>query len=71
MDAAGAVKNGIGQPVLRKEDLRLLVGQGHYGTDITLPHQAHAVMVRSPHAHARLRAIDSTPRAPPPAWSRC
>jgi len=56
---AGAVPNGIGQPVQRKEDLRLLTGKGRYGTDITLPHQAHAVMLRSPHAHARIRKIDT------------
>lgn len=53
-----AVPNGIGQPVRRKEDLRLVTGKGCYATDITLPGQAHAAMVRSAFAHARIRSID-------------
>ena len=61
MDAAGAVPNGIGQPVQRKEDLRFLTGRGSYGDDLKLANLAHAVFVRSPHAHAAIRAID--PRA--------
>lgn len=66
MKGSGSVKNGIGQPVPRKEDLRLLTGQGRYGTDVSLPRQAHAVMVRSPHAHARIRSINiKTARAVP------
>ena len=55
-----AVKTGgIGQPVLRKEDLRLLTGQGRYTDDVNLPRQAYAVIVRSPHAHARIRGVDA------------
>ncbi|HUI96906.1 MAG TPA: xanthine dehydrogenase family protein molybdopterin-binding subunit [Xanthobacteraceae bacterium] len=50
---------GIGRPVRRKEDLRLVVGQGCYSDDVNLPGQAYAVMVRSPHAHARIRAIET------------
>jgi carbon-monoxide dehydrogenase large subunit len=49
---------GIGQPVRRKEDFRLLTGGGRFGDDIVLPRMTHAVFVRSPHAHARLRAVD-------------
>ena len=52
---------GIGQTVRRKEDLRLVTGKGCYTDDINLPGQAYAVMVRSPHAHARIRAIDVAP----------
>ena len=52
---------GIGQPVRRKEDLRLVTGNGSYTDDINLPGQAYALMVRSPHAHARIRAIDIAP----------
>jgi len=52
---------GIGQPVRRREDLRLVTGNGSYTDDINLPGQAYAVMVRSPHAHARIRAIDIAP----------
>jgi carbon-monoxide dehydrogenase large subunit len=50
--------NGIGQPVRRREDLRLLTGGGRYSDDINVPGQAYAVMVRSQHAHARIRSID-------------
>ena len=50
---------GIGQPVRRREDLRLLTGRGRYSDDVNVPGQAYAVMVRSPHAHARIRAIDT------------
>ena len=50
---------GIGQPVLRKEDLRLLRGRGRYTDDIALDGQAYAVMLRSPHAHARIAGIDT------------
>ncbi|MGH8702808.1 MAG: xanthine dehydrogenase family protein molybdopterin-binding subunit, partial [Burkholderiales bacterium] len=42
----------------RKEDLRLITGAGCFSDDVNLPGQAHAVMVRSPHAHARIRSID-------------
>ena len=51
---------GIGQPVRRKEDLRLLTGRGRYSDDLNLPGQAYAAMLRSPHAHARIRAIDTS-----------
>ncbi len=50
--------HGIGQPVRRKEDARLLTGQGRYGDDLALPRMAHAASVRSPHAHALIGAID-------------
>ena len=50
---------GIGRPVARKEDAELLTGQGRFSDDVELPGQAHAVMVRSPHAHARIRGIDT------------
>src|SRR5207302_929595 len=49
----------IGQPVRRVEDRRFLTGRGHYLDDIVRPRQAHAVMLRSPHAHARIPAIDA------------
>jgi aerobic carbon-monoxide dehydrogenase large subunit len=47
----------IGSDVRRKEDLRLVTGAGCFSDDVDLPGQAYAVMVRSPHAHARIRAI--------------
>jgi carbon-monoxide dehydrogenase large subunit len=48
---------GIGQPVRRREDLRLVRGAGRYTADENLPDQVYAVMLRSPHAHARIRSI--------------
>ena len=51
---------GIGQPVTRLEDPRLLRGQGRYINDVNLPGQAYLVYVRSPHAHAAIRAIDAS-----------
>jgi carbon-monoxide dehydrogenase large subunit len=49
---------GIGQPVERIEDPRLLRGEGRFIDDLALPGQAHLVLVRSPHAHARIAAVD-------------
>ena len=49
----------IGEPVRRKEDLRLITGAGCFSDDVNLPGQYYAVMVRAPHAHARLTAIDT------------
>ena len=48
----------IGKPVVRKEDERLTTGRGRFSDDFNLASQVYAVMVRSPHAHARIRAID-------------
>jgi aerobic carbon-monoxide dehydrogenase large subunit len=55
----GPTGTGIGQPVRRREDLRLLRGEGRYSDDVNLPGQAYAVMLRSPHAHALIRSIDT------------
>ena len=49
--------SGIGQPVRRREDLRLVRGGGRYTADENLPGQVYAVMLRSLHAHAVIRAI--------------
>jgi carbon-monoxide dehydrogenase large subunit len=49
--------SGIGEPVRRKEDLRLITGAGCFSDDFNEPGQAYAVMVRSPHAHARVGPI--------------
>ena len=49
----------IGRPIVRKEDARLTTGHGRFSDDFTLPGQAYAVMVRSPHPHARIRGIDT------------
>ena len=49
---------GIGRPVRRAEDRRLITGRGCYSDDVTLPRQAYAAFVRSPHAHALIQRID-------------
>jgi aerobic carbon-monoxide dehydrogenase large subunit len=48
----------FGQPVPRNEDARLLTGRALFVDDVELPGMLHAAFVRSPHAHARIRAID-------------
>jgi carbon-monoxide dehydrogenase large subunit len=47
----------IGASVQRKEDYRFLTGAGQYTDDVTLPNQAYAAFVRSPHAHAAIRKV--------------
>ena len=49
----------IGQPLRRKEDLRLISGAGQFSDDFSLDGQVYAAMVRSPHPHARIVAIDA------------
>ncbi|MBI4293091.1 MAG: xanthine dehydrogenase family protein molybdopterin-binding subunit [Betaproteobacteria bacterium] len=56
----------IGQSVPRVEDARFITGRGRYIGDVNLPDQAHAAVLRSPHAAAAIRSIDTGPaRAAP------
>jgi carbon-monoxide dehydrogenase large subunit len=50
---------GIGDAVRRKEDSRLVIGRGCYSDDFNFPGQAYGAVVRSPHAHARIRGVDT------------
>jgi aerobic carbon-monoxide dehydrogenase large subunit len=50
---------GIGAAVRRKEDHRFITGKGHYTDDINRPGQGYAFFVRSPHAHATIKSIDT------------
>ena len=52
--------DGIGAPLPRIEDLRLVTGKGNYASDNFPEDLCHAVILRSPHAHARIRAIDTS-----------
>lgn len=52
-------KFGVGQPVRRLEDLRLLTGKGRYQDDQTFHRQTWCVFVRSPHAHARIVSVET------------
>ncbi len=57
----GAIESGfIGQSLKRKEDARYLTGAGQYTDDVTMANQTHAYFLRSPHAHAKIRSIDTT-----------
>src|SRR5260370_23955590 len=60
MNSSAIITNGIGQPIRRKEDFRLLTGRGSFADDVRPPQMAHAVIVRSPHAHAhaQIASID-------------
>ena len=53
------VKFGMAQPVKRVEDVRLLKGHGTYTDDVNQPGALHVVILRSPHAHATIKAIDT------------
>ena len=56
------VKFGVGQSVLRKEDDALIRGKGRYTDDFAPSQALHALVLRSPHAHAKF-TIDTTARA--------
>lgn len=56
----------VGTPMPRREDARLLAGQGQYIADLQLPGMAHLVFVRSPVAHARIRSVDTSRAAAMP-----
>jgi carbon-monoxide dehydrogenase large subunit len=51
-------KKLVGSPVLRREDRRLLRGEGRFVADLELPRMVHAVLVRSPLPHARIKSVD-------------
>lgn len=53
------MREGIGARVLRTEDRRFLTGRGEFVADLALPGALHCAIVRSPHAHARIRALDA------------
>jgi aerobic carbon-monoxide dehydrogenase large subunit len=56
----------IGAAVRRKEDFRFITGKGQYTGDINRPGQSHVHFLRSPHAHARIKAIDAKAAAAMP-----
>ncbi len=59
-------KFGMGQPVPRSEDPRLLTGRGRFVADLSLPGEVYAMFLRSPHSHADIAAIDSSAAATAP-----
>ena len=58
---------GLGQPLRRLEDPRLLTGGGRYAADAAAPGALQAVFLRSPHAMPAYSASTPPPRAPCPA----
>ena len=58
--------DGIGARVTRKEDHRFLTGNGQYTDDITLNRQTYASFVRSPHAHAKIKSVNTSAAAAMP-----
>jgi carbon-monoxide dehydrogenase large subunit len=56
----------VGQPIKRREDPRLITGAGSYLDDVKLPGLAHAALLRSPFAHAKIRSIDTSRAAAMP-----
>jgi carbon-monoxide dehydrogenase large subunit len=48
----------IGQPLRRREDFKFLAGKGRYVDDVRLPDMLHMAVLRSPHAHAKIRSVD-------------
>ena len=56
---AAPIKFGVGQSVLRKEDDALIRGKGRYTDDVAPQPAVHALMLRSPHAHAKF-TLDAT-----------
>jgi CO/xanthine dehydrogenase Mo-binding subunit len=58
--------DGIGAAVLRKEDKRFITGKGRFTDDIHLRGMTHAYFVRSPHAHARIKSVDTAEAASAP-----
>ena len=55
----GVAFGAIGQPLRRKEDLRLVTGKGRFSDDFNIDGQTYAAMVRSPHPHARIRHVET------------
>src|SRR6185437_11601108 len=65
-DLADIALGAIGQPMRRKEDQRLVTGKGRFSDDFSLPGQAYAAIVRSPHPHARIVSVDTAKAAAMP-----
>ncbi|MEE8334607.1 MAG: molybdopterin cofactor-binding domain-containing protein, partial [Alphaproteobacteria bacterium] len=59
LDEREKTLGGIGTSRKRKEDIRFIQGRGNYVDDVKLPGMVHGEFVRSPHAHARIKSIDT------------
>src|SRR5512145_1008154 len=63
---ATATERVLGKSIKRREDPRFITGKGTYVDDVKLPGTTYAAFVRSPHAHARIRKIDTAAAAAHP-----
>ncbi|HEY8814245.1 MAG TPA: molybdopterin cofactor-binding domain-containing protein, partial [Candidatus Dormibacteraeota bacterium] len=59
MSSTMHMHGGIGESIKRKDDARFLRGQGHFLDDFVLPNMTHMAILRSPHAHARIKSVDT------------
>src|SRR5260370_12768609 len=59
MSSTMHMHGGIGESIKRKEDARFLRGKGNYLDDFVLPNMLHMAILRSPHAHARIKSVDT------------
>ena len=59
MSSTMHMHGGIGESIKRKEDARFLRGKGNYLDDFVLPNMLQMAILRSPHAHARIKSIDT------------
>ena len=66
MSSTMHMHGGIGESIKRKEDGRFLRGKGNYIDDLTLPGMLHMAILRSPHAHARIKSVDTSAAAAKP-----
>ncbi|PYM96889.1 MAG: xanthine dehydrogenase [Candidatus Rokuibacteriota bacterium] len=60
MDGETASGGWVGKPLRRREDRTLVTGRGRFVDDLALAGVRHLVLARSPHAHARIRSIDTS-----------
>src|SRR5687768_15070624 len=65
-DLADMTTSTIGDSPRRREDARFVTGGGAYLDDLRIDRLAHAVVLRSPHAHALITSIDTTAAASAP-----
>src|SRR5438128_3420920 len=66
MSSTMHMHGGIGESIKRKEDGRFLRGKGNYIDDFTLAGMLHMAILRSPHAHARIKSVDTNAAAAKP-----
>src|SRR4051794_39118628 len=68
---AQILESGLfGEPIKRREDPTLLIGEAKFTADLNLPNQLHMAVLHSPHAHARITNVDTSAAARMPGVVR-